>query len=150
NELNAVPQSGTNIFPATSEFTVRSDSAVDMRRRYETLSRLSKSLAVTTPDCWRDFLTSELVRLMNFDFFDVVVFNENGNGVVWNLRASDPESDNHVPIVKSLWCVYHRRKPLWISDSHSDHDCAATNGRHQIVQSGFRSFYGVPLNTANR
>jgi formate hydrogenlyase transcriptional activator len=152
NELNAVPQSWTNILPPTSEFPVQIVSRVDtLRGRYETLSRLSKSLAISTPDCWGDVLTSELVRLMNFDFLDVVVLNEKGNGVVWSLRANDRENGNDLPIQETLfWCVYHQRTPLWISDSHSDHDCRATNGRHEILQSGYRSFCGVPLNTANR
>ena len=150
-EQRPTPPPWTDILPATDS-AVQIVSGVDMLRgRYETLSHLSKSLTLGTPDKWGDVLTSELLRLLYFDFFDVVVFNEHGTEVLWSLRTMDRENGNHVPIQETLfWCVYHHRTPLWISDSQSDHDCAATNGRLRNLQSGYRSFCGLPLNTAKR
>ena len=150
-EVKPTPTPSANTL-TTSESPVHMVPGIDtLRARYETLSRLSKPFAVSPPDSWWYVLSSELLRLMNFDFLDVVVFSEDGNGVVWSPRPNDRDSENDLPIRETLfWCVYHRRTPLWIPDAHSDHDRAPTSARHQFLQSGYRSFCGVPLNTANR
>jgi formate hydrogenlyase transcriptional activator len=149
-ELRPIPQSWTKVAPSTQESSVRVVAGVDMLRgRYETLSRLSKSLTLDTPDAWGDVLTSELRALLNFEFFDVVVFSNDGDEVVWSLRANDRENDTRQPIQESLsWWVYHQQKPLCIGDSDAEQDCAAARRLRQL-RSEYRSFCGLLLRTPN-
>jgi formate hydrogenlyase transcriptional activator len=147
-KLRPIPPPFTNILPSTQESTVRVIAGPDMLRgRYETLSRLSKSLTLDTPEEWVEVLTSELLPVLNFDFLDVVIFNKDGDEVVWSLRANQRENDSRLPIQESLfWCVYDHQKPLWIEDSDADQGCAAVRRLRQL-RSEYRSFYGLPLST---
>ena len=150
HELGPIPPPRSVILPDTQESSVRVVAGVDMlHRRYEALSRLSKSLILGTPDAWSDVLTSELRPLLNFDFLDVVVFSKNGDEVVWSLRAKERENDNHLPIQESLfWCVYHHQKPLRIGDPDANQGCTVARGLRQL-RSEYRSFCGLPLSTPN-
>jgi hypothetical protein len=82
-ELLAVE--GAAIVTATQSALVEYAQSVDefiLRRRCETLSRLSKSLTSGTPEAWVKVPTSELLSMLKFDFLDVFVFSRNGGSRV--------------------------------------------------------------------
>jgi transcriptional regulator with GAF, ATPase, and Fis domain len=142
DELRRIPLCRTDILPNRQESS-------DLHRRYETLSRLSKSFTLGTPEAWVDVLTSELSPILNFDFIDVVVFDKDGGKILWSLRANERKTDNQLPIQESVfWCVYDHQKPLWIEDSDADQSCAAAKRLKQL-RPEYRSFYGLPLSTPN-
>ena len=149
DELSPIPPPWPNISPSRGA-PVRVVAGTDLlRRRYETLSRLSNSLTLSTPEEWEEALTSELQPVLNFDFLDVVAYSKDGDEVVWSLWAKEREKSYHLPIKETLfWCVYHHRKPLWIRDSDAGRDCAAIRRLKQL-RPEYRSFYGVPLITPN-
>src|ERR1700722_1717703 len=150
DKLRPIPPPWINLLPGAQKSSVRVVAGVDLLRgRYETLSRLSRFLALGTPGEWVEVLTSELRAMQRFDFLDVVVFSKNGDEVVWRLRANDRENDSHLPIQETLlWCVYHQQKPLWIGDSDADQGCPEARRLRQL-RSGYRSFCGLPLRTPN-
>jgi formate hydrogenlyase transcriptional activator len=139
-----------SILPSTLTSSVRVVGGVDvLRRRCESLSRLSESFALGTPDAWADVLPSQLLLLLNFDFVDVVVFNKDSNRIAWSLRAIDQETDDHPSIQETLfWCIYQHHKPLWIADSDANQDSTAARSLRQLG-SEYRCFCGLPLNTPN-
>jgi formate hydrogenlyase transcriptional activator len=149
-ELRPIPEPWTIQLPSPEESSVRVVAGVDvLRGRYETLSRLSKSLTLGTPDAWGEVLTSELLRLLDFDFFDVVVFSKDGDEVEWSLRAKHQGDNNRLPVHEVLFClVCHHQKPLLIGDSDAEQGSAAAIRLRQL-RSGYRSFCGLPLSTAN-
>ena len=68
----------TDIFPGK-----RADEAAPasetLRKRYDTLLRLSRSLAVGTVVDWIRDLTADLRSLLLFDFLDVVIYTKDGS-----------------------------------------------------------------------
>src|SRR5215469_8704686 len=121
-EMRPIPAPWNNSLSTTRQSSVPVVGGADILcRRYETLSRLSRSLTLGSPQVWMEVLTSELQPALNFDFLDVVVFSRDGAEVVWSLRANERKTDNHLPMQETLfWCVYHHQKPLWIEDSDAD------------------------------
>ena len=130
--------------------TVRVVAGTDLlRRRYETLCRLSNSFSLGMPREWMEVLTSELQPVLNFDFLNAVAYSKDGEEVVWSLRANERGKNDHLPIKESLsWCIYHHHKPLWIKDADAGRGCVATRRLKQL-QPEYRSFYGAPLVTPN-
>ena len=149
DELSPIPPLWPNIVPSRGS-PVRVVAGIDMlRRRYETLSRLSKSLTLGIPQEWMEVLTSELQPVLNFDFLDAVAYSQNGEEVVWSFRGNEREKLFHLPIKETLsWCVYHHQKPLWVRDADAARGCAAARRLKQL-RPEYRSFYGMPLITPN-
>jgi formate hydrogenlyase transcriptional activator len=150
-ELRPIPK-----LPWTDIFSgKRPDQATSapekLRKRYETLSRLSRSLAVGTLEDWIRGLTADIKSLLPSDFLDIVVYNKDGNDVQWRLPTTGSKTDDDLPIEQTLfWCVYQHQQPLWIADCDSDEDCVVAMRRLRNLDRGYRSFCGLPLNTPRR
>jgi formate hydrogenlyase transcriptional activator len=140
----------TDIFPGKRADQATSASE-NLRKRYETLSRLSRSLAAGTLEDWIRDLTADIRSLLPFDFLDVVVYNQDGNDVQWRLPATGSKTGDDLPIEETLfWCVYQHQQPLWIADCDSDEGCVVATRRLRNLDRGYRSFCGLPLDTPRR
>lgn len=150
-ELRPIPKlPWADMFPGKRPDQATSASE-KLRKRYETLSRLSRSLAAGTLEDWIRDLTAEIRSLLPFDFLDVVVYNKDGNDVQWRLPATGSNTGGDLPIEETLfWCVYQHQQPLSIADCDSDESCAVATRRLRNLGRGYRSFCGLPLNTPRR
>src|SRR6202035_5980602 len=87
-----------------------------LRKRYETLLHLSRSLAGGTVVDWIRDLTANLQSLLHFDFLDVVLYTEDGSEVLWRHRPTVPNAGGDIPIEEiQVWCVLLHQQPLQIA-----------------------------------
>lgn len=149
-EFSPRPQAAwINLFPGKRPAQLISGPEM-LEKRYEALSRLSRSLASGTPEDWICNLTADLRSLLGFDLLDIVIFKKDSSKVEWRSPAAQA-SCKDIPMEESLiWCVYQHQQALWIADSNTDEESAEASQRSKNLESGFRSFYGLPLNTPYR
>jgi signal transduction histidine kinase len=137
----------TNILPEKRPEQVISRSEM-LGRRYEALSRLSRSLGCGTPEDWIRELTAGLRGLLRFDLLEVIVYKNGTNEVQWRSPALKQACREEVPSEETLfWYVYAHQQALWIADCNTDEGCAVASQRLKKLQFGYRSFYGTPLST---
>ncbi|HST10066.1 MAG TPA: sigma 54-interacting transcriptional regulator [Terriglobales bacterium] len=150
-EFSSIPQAPwTNILPGKRPDQLVSRAEM-LARRYEALSRLSSSLASGTPEDWIRNLTADLRGILRFDLLDVVVYKKDTGEAQWRSPAATQLSGKDIPMEESLvWCVYQHQRALWIADCNTDEGCAAASQRLKNLELGYRSFYGLPLNTPYR
>ena len=137
----------TDIFPGkrADEATPASET---LRKRYETLLHLSRSLAGGTVVDWIRDLTANLQSLLHFDFLDVVLYTKDGSEVLWRHRPTVPKAGEDIPIEETLfWCVFQHQQPLQIADCDTDEGCTVATQKLRSLELGYRSFCGLPLNT---
>jgi formate hydrogenlyase transcriptional activator len=150
-EFSPIPQvPWTNILPGKRLDRLASGSKM-LRKRYEALARLSKSLASGTPEDWIRDLNAELRGMLPFDLLDVVVYKKDENEIEWRSSATEQTAGKDVPLEETiLGCVYQHQQPLWIADCDADEGCGSASQRLKNLELGYRSFCGLPLTTPYR
>jgi formate hydrogenlyase transcriptional activator len=118
-------------------------------RRYEALSRLSRSLTSGKPEDWVRNLTTDLRGLLPFDLLDVILHHKGTNKAQWRSLATEQASSEDMPEESLFWCVYEHQEALWIADCDTQEGCAPSQWLRNL-ELGYRSFYGLPLNTPHR
>ena len=120
-----------------------------MGRRYEALSRLSISLTSGKPEDWVRNLITDLRGLLRFDLLDVILHEKDANRVHCRSLATQQISSEAMPEESLFWCVYKHQQALWIADCDTQEGCPASQ-KLRNLELGYRSFYGLPLNTPHR
>jgi formate hydrogenlyase transcriptional activator len=120
-------------------------------RRYEVLSRLSKTCASSSREDLSRTLAGILRRVLEFDLLDVVVFKEGSSEVEWRaVDSGQPASSSPPADGAPSWWVYQAQQPLCIADCMRDDRSIV---RRQMIENfGFRyrSSCQVPLTTPHR
>jgi len=151
SEFSPTPQvPWTNILPGKRLDRIASGPEM-LRKRYEALARLSRSLAAGTPEDWIRHLNADLRGILPFDLLDVVVYKKDANEVEWRSSATEQTAGKDVPLEETiLGCVYQHQQPLWIADCGTDEGCGGASQRLKNLELGYRSFCGLPLSTPYR
>ena len=150
-EFSPIPQA-----PRTKILTARRTDQISLgmemlRKRYETLSRLSTSLSAGTLEDWIRDLSTDLRATLPFDLLEVVVYKKDGSEVQWRLSPTGQTLDENVPIEETLfWCVHHQQQHLRIADCDTDDGCTVASQRLKDLDLGYKSFCGMPLSTPYR
>jgi formate hydrogenlyase transcriptional activator len=121
-----------------------------LARHYESLSRLSISLASMTPKDLSRNLAVLLRPLFDFDFLDVIVFKEGTSEVLWHSVGAGLLPTPDVAIEETTyWWVHQQQEPLFIADWKRDDRFAVR--REALKKLGFecRSLCRLPLRTPN-
>jgi formate hydrogenlyase transcriptional activator len=139
---------GTKILPGKCTLTFGTEM---LRKRYETLSSLSRLMSVGTPGDWISNLSTELRNVLPFDLLEVIVCKNDGSKVQWRSAAADQTAVENVLMEETVfgWAHQHQQA-LWIADCETDEGCATESQRLKGLELGYRSFYGLPLRTPYR
>jgi formate hydrogenlyase transcriptional activator len=90
-------------------------------KRYEALLRLSASLTPQTPKEMAQKLASELHSLFDFDFFEVLVYEQNTAEVLWRCMDMDQSSWVNARMEETpAWWVHQNQQQLAIADWDAD------------------------------
>jgi formate hydrogenlyase transcriptional activator len=90
-------------------------------KRYEALLRLSASLSPQTPKEMAQKLASELHSLLEFDFFEVFVYEQDTNEVLWRCMDTDRASWVDARMEETpAWWVHQNQQRLTIADWDRD------------------------------
>ena len=119
-----------------------------LAKHYEALTRLAISLASLAPENLARNLAGLLHRLFDFDFLDVIVFQEGTREVLWQSVGEGRLPLSDVPIEETTcWWVYRQQQPLFIADWTRDERFAVR--REALKKQGFeyRSLCRLPLRT---
>jgi formate hydrogenlyase transcriptional activator len=148
-EFSLVPKArGTKILPGKCTLTFGTEM---LRKRYETLSGLSRLMSVGTPGDWIGSLSTELRNMLPFDLLEVVVCKNDGSEVQWRSPAASETHVKNVPMKEAVFgWVQRRQQPLRIADCDADEGCAVESQRLKSLELGYRSFYGLRLRTPYR
>jgi GAF domain-containing protein len=148
-DFNPIPQVlWTNILPGKRLDRLASGPEM-LRKRYEALARLSRSLVAGTPEDWIRDLNADLRGMLPFDLLEVVVYKKDENEIEW--RSTEQTAGKDIPLDETLFgCVYQHQQPLWIADFDADEGCGGASQRLKNLELGYRSFCGVPLSTPYR
>jgi GAF domain-containing protein len=120
-------------------------------KRYEALLRMSASQTLQTPQDIAQKLANELHSLLDFDFFEVLVFGQNTCEVLWRCMDMDqrPWLDARMEETPAWW-VHQNQQRLTIADW--DVDDRFLWLRDGLRESGIeaRSICTLPLATPQR
>ena len=121
-------------------------------QRYEALLRVSEALSsCREPEGLSRILADHLRELIQFDYFDVLVFKENSDDVEWHVMGDGQVPSFDVPIEETQgWHVYRTQEPLHIADWSTDVRFPPL--KELLKKRGFTlgSAIRVPLTTAHR
>src|SRR5277367_2287229 len=121
-----------------------------LARRYETLSRLSRSLVSQRPENLPCNLGSLMRPLLDFDFLDLIVFTEGSSEVLWHSIGAGQFPTPDVPVEETTyWWVYQQKQPLFISDWKRDERFTARREALKGLGFEYRSLCRLPLRTPN-
>jgi formate hydrogenlyase transcriptional activator len=149
-DFSAVPRaSGINVLADRRPDEVVS-SAELVRKRDETLRRLSRSLVSGTPDDWIRHLQADLEVIFHFDRLDVLVYGMDGNEVQWRSPATKQATGEDVAIKETLVGCYELQQVLRIADCNTEEGRAIVGQGLKNLDAEYRSFYGFPLSTPHR
>src|SRR5277367_1397030 len=122
-----------------------------LAKRYETLSRLSRSLVSQRPENLPCNLGSLMRPLLDFDFLDFIVFKEGSSEVLWHSIGAGQFPTPDVPVEETTyWWVYQQKQPLFISDWKQDERFAARREALKRLGFEYRSLCRLPLSTSGR
>jgi GAF domain-containing protein len=119
-----------------------------LAKQYESLSRLSISLASLTPEELSRNLAALLRPLLDFDFFDVIVFKQGTSEVLWHSVEAGRFLPADVPIEETtLWWVYQQQQALCIADWRLDDRFAVRREALKRMGIEYRSLCRLTLRT---
>ena len=131
---------------ADSQLTLSNDA-----RRYETLARLSGSWASRTPEELARDLASELSRVLDFDFLDVLIYRNETSEVLWQVTGTgEIPAQDIVREETATWWVYENQQPLTITDWNEDDRFPSLRDALRAHGMEVRSFCRLPLTTPQR
>jgi formate hydrogenlyase transcriptional activator len=120
-------------------------------KRYEALLRMSASHALQTPQDIAQKLANELHSLLDFDFFEVLVFEENTCEVLWRCMDMDqrPWLDARMEETPPWWVHQNQQ---WLTIADWDADDRFLWLRDGLREHGIevRSICTLPLSTPQR
>jgi formate hydrogenlyase transcriptional activator len=119
--------------------------------RYEILSRVASTVSYCTLKDLASQLADLLRPLVDFDYLDVMVFDEDKTEALWRSTAAEqsPVIDDPVDETTTTWVKQYQRA-LCIGDRKRDGRFSAQTGTRQSQNLEFRSLYRLPLRTAHR
>jgi len=122
-----------------------------MVKRYEALLRMSASQTLQTPQDIARKLANELHSLLDFDFFETLVYEQDTHEVLWRCKDMDQKSwlDERMEETP-LWWVHQNQQRLTIADWDADDRFAWL--RDELREHGIevRSICALPLTTPQR
>src|SRR5580704_9052478 len=119
-DFSAVPRaSGINVLADRRPDEVVS-SAELVRKRDETLRRLSRSMVSGTPEDWIRHLQADLEVIFHFDRLDVLVYGMDGNEVQRRSPATKQATGEDIAIKETLVGCYELQQVLRIADCNTE------------------------------
>jgi len=122
-----------------------------MVKRYEALLRMSASQTLQTPQDIARKLANELHSLLDFDFFDTLVYEQDTHEVLWRCKDMDQKSwlDGRMEETPAWW-VHQNQQRLTIADWDTDDRFSWL--RDELREHGMevRSICALPLTTPQR
>src|SRR5271165_1685248 len=119
-----------------------------LANRYETLSRLSFSLASLDLNNLPRNVAELLRPLLDFDFLDIIVFKEGANEVLWHSVGAGQLPTPDGPLEETTyWWVHQQQQPLCIGDWRGDERFAARRDALKKIGVEYRSLCRLPLRT---
>jgi formate hydrogenlyase transcriptional activator len=132
---------------STMPFAKSSIESETLLTRYESISRLSQSIAVMTPDILSRNLVALFQPLFLCDLVNIVVFDKSGKGAGWKSFGSVELANPSMSIEKTtIWSVYQTQRPLWVADCQRE-DRLIHEEERSINGAGYRSLCRLPLRT---
>jgi len=122
-----------------------------MVKRYEALLRMSASQILQTPQDIAQKLANELHSLLDFDFFDVLVFEQNTCEVLWRCMDMDQRSWLAERMEETpAWWVHQNQQRLTIADWDADDRFLWLRDGLRERGNGVCSVCALPLTTPQR
>jgi formate hydrogenlyase transcriptional activator len=122
-----------------------------MAKRYEALLRMSASQSSQTPKDMARKLASELHSLLDFDFFEALVYEQNTHEVLWRCMDMDHKSWLDARMEETPgWWVHQNGQRLTIADWDRDDRFAWLRDALREHGTGIRSMCALPLITPQR
>ena len=119
--------------------------------RYEILSRVASTVSCCTLKDLASQLADLLRPLVDFDYLDVMVFEEGKTEALLRSTAAQqsPVINDPVDETTTAWVKQHQR-PLCIADRKGEGRSGAQIGTRQGQSLEYRSLYRLPLHMAHR
>ncbi len=120
-------------------------------KRYEALLRMSASQTLQTPRDIAQRLANELHSLLDFDFFEVLVYEQNSSEVLWRCMDLDkrPWLDKRMEDTPAWW-VHQNQQELTIADWDADDRFSWLRDGLREHGIEIRSICALPLTTPQR
>ena len=121
-----------------------------LERRFEALSRLSRSAASLTPEILSRNLVALLRPLFPCDLANIVVFNPGDGDTRWQSLGAPQLAPLDSAIEETtVWSAYQEQRPLWIVDCQRDDRLAVQKEAQAAAGVEYRSLCRLPLRTPN-